>query len=127
MWTATRKPGQKIEIGGNIFISWYEIDGDEVKLRIVAPLDVSIVCEELIGKPIESPGGTEARSGGGTTDGGSVWSLKSGGNRLVLGGNIFVKVWILHLNRVKIGVDAPPKISVRRVGQVNTPSRPTTN
>lgn len=47
MLILTRKPEQRIIINENIIISVLAVEGDRVKLGIVAPKDVSILREEV--------------------------------------------------------------------------------
>lgn len=47
MLILTRKPEQRIIINDNIIISVLAVEGDRVKLGIVAPKDVSILREEV--------------------------------------------------------------------------------
>ena len=48
MLVLTRKPGEKVIIGGNISITVAEIRGNKVRLAIDAPNNVAIMREELI-------------------------------------------------------------------------------
>lgn len=47
MLVLTRKKGETIVIGDNIKISIVDVQGDNVRLGIIAPKDVSIYREEL--------------------------------------------------------------------------------
>jgi len=47
MLVLTRKRGQTIVIGNDIFITVVEIDGDKVKLGIEAPKDISVYRKEI--------------------------------------------------------------------------------
>jgi carbon storage regulator len=48
MLVLTRKPGEKIVIGGNITLVVCELEGNKVRLAIEAPRDVRILRGELI-------------------------------------------------------------------------------
>ena len=47
MLVLTRKKGEKIVIGDNIFLTVIEVKGDQVKLGIDAPREVSVHREEV--------------------------------------------------------------------------------
>lgn len=60
MLVLSRKPGEKIVIGGNITITVVEVKGNRVRLAFKAPDEVCIMRSELIesdpdlaGKPAE--------------------------------------------------------------------------
>ena len=46
----TRKVGQKLMIGTEVVVEVAGISGDKVRLRIIAPLSVLILRDELAGK-----------------------------------------------------------------------------
>ncbi|HHU17958.1 MAG TPA: carbon storage regulator CsrA [Clostridiales bacterium] len=48
MLVLSRKPGQSILIGDNIEVQIIEIQGDQIRIGISAPRDISIVRKELI-------------------------------------------------------------------------------
>ena len=48
MLVLSRKPGQSILIGDNIENQIIEIQGDQIRIGISAPRDISIVRKELI-------------------------------------------------------------------------------
>jgi carbon storage regulator len=48
MLVLSRKPGQSILIGDNIEIQIIEVQGDQIRIGISAPRDISIVRKELI-------------------------------------------------------------------------------
>lgn len=45
--TITRKPNQSVRIGENIEVRVTRVDGNEVRLTIVAPREVNIARSEL--------------------------------------------------------------------------------
>lgn len=48
MLVLTRKPGQSLLIGNNIEVKIIDIQGDQVRIGINAPKDVSILRKELM-------------------------------------------------------------------------------
>ncbi|MCM8900476.1 carbon storage regulator CsrA [Caldicoprobacter algeriensis] len=48
MLVLTRKPGQSVVIGGNIEMKIIDIQGDQVRIGINAPKDISILRKELM-------------------------------------------------------------------------------
>lgn len=48
MLVITRKPGQRVLIGENIEIQIVDVQGDQVRIGIDAPKDISIVRKELL-------------------------------------------------------------------------------
>ena len=52
MLVLTRKIGEKIQIGENIFITVVDIDRSKIKLGVDAPREVSVYRTELLTKPI---------------------------------------------------------------------------
>jgi carbon storage regulator len=55
MLVLTRKPGEKIVIGGNITVVVCELEGNKVRLAIDAPRDVRILRGELIDFQTQQP------------------------------------------------------------------------
>ena len=55
MLVLTRKPGEKIVIGGNITLIVCELEGNKVRLAIEAPRDVRILRGELIDFQTQQP------------------------------------------------------------------------
>jgi carbon storage regulator len=55
MLVLTRKPGEKIVIGGNITLVVCELEGNKVRLAIEAPRDVRILRGELIDFNTQQP------------------------------------------------------------------------
>lgn len=53
----SRKPGEKITIGGNIVVEVVSFKGGKVRLGISAPDDVEIIRNELIGRQVFDKGG----------------------------------------------------------------------
>lgn len=53
MLVLSRKPGEKLVIGGNITITVVEIIGGRTKIGIQAPSDVVILRDELVAVPEE--------------------------------------------------------------------------
>lgn len=51
MLVLSRKPGQEIVIGDNIRVTVLAIHGNQVRLGFLAPTDVSICRQELLGTP----------------------------------------------------------------------------
>lgn len=47
MLVLSRKPGQRIVIGDNIFLTVVKVDGERTRIGIDAPKDVRILREEL--------------------------------------------------------------------------------
>jgi carbon storage regulator len=58
MLVLTRKPGEKIVIGGNITLVVCELEGNKVRLAIDAPRDVRILRGELIDFKTAKPAAT---------------------------------------------------------------------
>jgi len=48
MLVITRKPGQRVLIGENIEIQIVDVQGEQVRIGIDAPKDISIVRKELL-------------------------------------------------------------------------------
>lgn len=48
MLVLTRKPDQSILIGGNIEVKIIDVQGDQVRIGINAPRDISILRKELM-------------------------------------------------------------------------------
>lgn len=48
MLVITRKPGQRVLIGENIEIQIVDVQGDQVRIGIDAPKDISILRKELL-------------------------------------------------------------------------------
>ncbi|SFQ02766.1 carbon storage regulator CsrA [Caldicoprobacter faecalis] len=48
MLVLTRKPGQSILIGDNIEVKIIDVQGDQVRIGINAPKDISILRKELM-------------------------------------------------------------------------------
>lgn len=48
MLVLSRKPGEKVIIGGNITVTVVEIKGNRIRLAFEAPGDVSIMRQELL-------------------------------------------------------------------------------
>lgn len=57
MLVLTRKPQERIVINGNIVLIVLQVDGDQVKLGIEAPTNITVVreeiCEELGSENVE--------------------------------------------------------------------------
>ena len=53
MLVLSRKPGEKVIIGGNITITVLEVKGNKVRLAFEAPSCVGIMREELIARQQE--------------------------------------------------------------------------
>jgi len=49
MLVLSRKPGEKIQIGGGITVTVLELTQNRVRIGIDAPQDVRILREELVG------------------------------------------------------------------------------
>ena len=47
MLILSRKVGQSIVIGGNIVVKVVRVDGDQIKLGIQAPVEISVHREEI--------------------------------------------------------------------------------
>ena len=47
MFIQARKVGQSIVIGGNIIVKVVRVDGDQIKLGIQAPVEISVHREEI--------------------------------------------------------------------------------
>lgn len=54
MLVITRKSGEEIVIGGNIRIMVVRVQGDKVRLGIVAPQEVKVLRAELVGMEPEN-------------------------------------------------------------------------
>jgi carbon storage regulator len=54
MLTLTRKSGERIRIGHEIILTVREINGNQVKIGIEAPMDVQVFREELYLKIAEA-------------------------------------------------------------------------
>lgn len=50
MLVLTRKPGEKVIIGGNIIVTVLEIKGQRVRLAFEAPDEVTIMRQELVAR-----------------------------------------------------------------------------
>lgn len=50
MLVITRKPSQRIVIGGNIVIDLIQVQGNRVRVGISAPAEITIMREELLEK-----------------------------------------------------------------------------
>lgn len=50
MLVLTRKPGEKVIIGGNITVTVVEVKGNKVRLAFEAPDQIHIMREELIAR-----------------------------------------------------------------------------
>ena len=48
MLVLTRKPGQSVLIGDNVEVKIIDIQGDQVRIGISAPKDISILRKELM-------------------------------------------------------------------------------
>jgi carbon storage regulator len=55
MLVLTRKPGEKVIVGGNITLTVVEVRGNKVRLAFEAPDHVRIVREELMNKDDADP------------------------------------------------------------------------
>jgi carbon storage regulator len=60
MLVLTRKPGEKIVIGGNITLIVCELEGNKVRLAIDAPRDVRILRGELTDFRTQQPAARDA-------------------------------------------------------------------
>jgi carbon storage regulator len=62
MLVLTRKPGEKINIGGDVTITVCAVEGNKVRIAIDAPRQVRILRGELIGfgKPAPAPDAADA-------------------------------------------------------------------
>lgn len=114
----TRKPRKEIVIGGIIRISYVEADEGTAHVRVVAPLHVSVVREELQEDPSKSPD-PDSR-------GELVLGRKAGGMGIVIDGNIIVRILTARPKRVKFGVSAPYGTLIQREEEVSAPSESTT-
>jgi carbon storage regulator CsrA len=50
MLVLTRKPGEKVVIGGNITLTVVEVKGSQVRLALDAPVEIRILRGELVGR-----------------------------------------------------------------------------
>lgn len=50
MLVLTRREGETLKIGNDIFVTITRVEGDQVKVGIVAPDDVAVLREELYAK-----------------------------------------------------------------------------
>jgi carbon storage regulator len=50
MLVLTRRVGESFKIADNIFVKVLKVDGNAVQIGIIAPKDIPILREELIGK-----------------------------------------------------------------------------
>ena len=62
MLVLSRKPGEKIMIGGNIVLEFLKSCGNRVRLGICAPREVSVVRSELQESASENFRGSSCRS-----------------------------------------------------------------
>jgi len=60
MLVLTRKTGQRIQIGDEISITVVRLQGDQVRIGIEAPRQVSILREELVGEHLNLTDGLSA-------------------------------------------------------------------
>ena len=72
MLVLSRKPGEKVIIGGNITITLLEVKGNKVRLAFEAPGHVGIMREELIARQNECDSDPDLMAKP------SEWKLKSG-------------------------------------------------
>lgn len=54
MLVLTRRKEDSILIGDNIVVKILEINGNQVKIGIDAPIEINIVRKEIVGKPIKN-------------------------------------------------------------------------
>lgn len=60
MLVITRRAGEEIVIGGNIRVTVVRVNGDKVRLGIVAPREVKVLRQELVGTEPENDDESEA-------------------------------------------------------------------
>ena len=107
----TRGRHEEILISRNTTLSWDKIEGADVTINMVAPLDVHYRREKLADDPSKRKKQAEGEADGTRL---SVFRLQSYGEGIVIDGNITVRVIAVNLNRVKFLITAPPNISIHK-------------
>ena len=67
MLVLTRKIDQGIVISENIYVRVLGVERDRVKIGISAPLDITVLRQELLDREREGQDGTAAKRGGNNT------------------------------------------------------------
>ncbi|MBM3281388.1 MAG: carbon storage regulator [Candidatus Harrisonbacteria bacterium] len=115
MLVLSRKIGEKIKIGNDIFIKVNAVKGRRVVLLIEAPLSVSILRGELV-----APGNGRSTSGG---EGSSQIILtRKLKEKIIIGGNVEATVVKIGFGFAKLGIKAPKTVIILRTELKDNPS-----